>query len=117
MRYLIVAAIFFIPSFSHGACNGLTNQQYAVEVAKIMNVDLLTVDVEDAKTVPYLRIIIRKIIKYRKAGGGPGSTEDVASRCFAEDIYKNLTGVSISRQHNNWIQNHLIENYYQGEQF
>lgn len=117
MKYLIAALLISIPSFSHGACEGLTNQQYAVEAAKIMNTQLLTVDVEDAKTVSYLRIIIRKIIKYRKAGGGPGSTEDVASRCFAEDIYKNLTGVSISQQHQNWVQHHLIDEYYTGEQF
>ncbi len=124
MKRLILSIILLAsPVSSHAACQGLSNTQYAVEVATIMNQSIDQVDTEQATNVPYVRILVKKIIKYRNSDLPLliGGTVDLASRCFARDAWQNLTGQDISREAGHpgnvlhWFQQHVVEKYDGGE--
>ncbi len=113
MKWLWI--VISLPSISFGAlCDPLTDPQYRTEIVKIVSNNIPTD--EDAFADGYAFTVIRQLIRYREAGGGNGSTEDVASRCFARDFYKRLYGVAITQDALNHIKQ-FMEDQYPGHGF
>ncbi len=71
-------------------CVGLTDQAYRNEVVKIVSRNLPSDD--SPLESKFVNVMIHKLVRYRNAGGGAGSTEDIAGRCFAKDLFRDVYG-------------------------
>ena len=93
-------------------CVGLTDTQYRIQVFQIVAQRLIPQEIEE--TIDYKKRMLRKDIKYRNQNMVTvGDNVDLATRCFAEDLYIDITGLRPT-QHD---MRHFIEETFQGEAF
>lgn len=113
IKVIVFVLTILIASVCKAACSGLTNQQYASEIVKILATNIPNVDPSDAFNVPYLKIMSKKILTYRNTDRTPNGTVDLASTCFARDMVKDLTGIDLSIPANmHYFKDHLLPDGY-----
>ncbi len=94
-------------------CDPLTDAQYRTQIVVCLNKNVGTVPLGKAKDKSWAGRWKKKIVAYRQDGGGPGSTEDIASKCLARDLLIDLLGFNVTSQAHpdaiDWYQSHIAD--------
>jgi len=94
-------------------CVGLTDAQYRTEVVKIVATNLS----DDEKSTTRYQVnywMAEKILNYRDANVvSDGDNPDIASKCFAGDLYQDITGKPPTAH----AIRHMINDMYPGKAF